>query len=474
MSGHSFQSERDARVPATRRHFLTTAAAVSLGFVGLYRLLTLRQRLPASASSILLDKFGPLIPDPNGVIDLPNGFTYQVVSRVGDTMSDGFRVPAAHDGMAAFAGPRGLTILVRNHEVSAGLPARHGAFGTRNELFEKLDADLLYDVGNNGTPCLGGTTTLVYDTQQRRLEGSYLSLAGTLRNCAGGPTPWNSWITCEETVERAGPTLAKDHGYCFEVPATEAPTLFKAIPVKAMGRFNHEAVAVDPSSGIVYQTEDRGDGLIYRFIPKTSARLADGGRLQALCFKGRKRLDTRNWETKRVQPGIVHEVTWIDLDDIDSPADDLRYRGFEKGAACFARGEGMWYGQGALYFACTNGGRQQKGQVWRYVPSRAEGSKDEEHDPGRLQLFIEPDDGTLVENCDNVTVTPWGDLILCENGPGEEFLVGVTPAGQIYKLARNAMDHSDLAGATFAPDGSTLFVNLQGKGVTVAISGPWA
>jgi secreted PhoX family phosphatase len=240
-----------------------------------------------------------------------------------------------------------------------------------------------------------------------------------------------------------------------------------------MGRFNHEAVAVDPSSGIVYQTEDRGDGLIYRFIPTSPGRLADGGRLQALCFKGRKRLDTRNWDRKRVQPGIAHEVTWIDLDDIDSPADDLRYRGLEKGAACFARGEGMWYGQGALYFACTDGGRKQKGQVWRYVPSLAEGSKDEESNPGRLQLFIEPDDGTLVENCDNVTVTPWGDLILCENGPGEEFLVGVTPAGQIYKLARNAMDHSDIAGATFAPDGSTLFVNLQGKGVTVAITGTW-
>ena len=156
-----------------------------------------------------------------------------------------------------------------------------------------------------------------------------------------------------------------------------------------------------------------------------------------------------------------------------APADDLRYQGFEKGAARFARGEGMWYGRDAIYFACTDGGRQKSGQIWRYVPSPAEGSSNERDKPGRLELFIEPNDGALVENCDNVTVTPWGDLILCENGPGEEFLVGVTPAGQFYRLARNAMDHADLAGATFAPDGSTLFVNIQGKGVTLAITGPW-
>jgi hypothetical protein len=133
----------------------------------------------------------------------------------------------------------------------------------------------------------------------------------------------------------------------------------------------------------------------------------------------------------------------------------------------------MWYGREAVYFACTNGGRQKLGQVWRYVPSPAEGTSDEQDRPGRLELFIEPNDGALVENCDNVTVTPWGDLILCENGPGDEFLVGVTPAGEIYRLGRNALDQQDLAGATFAPDGSTLFVNIQGRGVTLAITGPW-
>ncbi|HEY7449609.1 MAG TPA: alkaline phosphatase PhoX [Vicinamibacterales bacterium] len=411
--------------------------------------------------------------DPDGIFDLPKGFTYQVVSWAGQKMTDGLFVPYAHDGMAAFPGPNGLTILVRNHEVNAGRPGRYGAFGANNELLDEKRARLLYDPGRRGSPCLGGTTTLVYDTKQRRLERSYLSLAGTLRNCAGGPTPWNTWISCEETVDRANQTLDEDHGYCFEVPVSDVPNLVKAIPLKEMGRFNHEAVAVNPATGIVYQTEDRPDGLIYRFIPEEPGRLAEGGRLQALCVKDRKGFDTRNWDYERVKPGTPLEVRWIDVDDVDSPADNLRYQGFGDGAARFARGEGMWYGRDAIYFACTNGGRQKTGQVWRYLPSPAEGSRNEDDKPGRLELFIEPNDGALVENCDNVTVTPWGDLILCENGPGDEFLVGVTPAGEIYRLGRNALDQQDLAGATFAPDGSTLFVNIQGRGVTLAITGPW-
>jgi hypothetical protein len=434
----------------------------------------MRPPFSASASSARIDKFGPLLRDPNAVVDLPKGFSYQIISRVGETMTDGLLVPNAHDGMAAFPGPNGLTILVRNHEVSAGRSARHGAFGARNELFDKRYAQLLYDAGRTAGPCLGGTTTLVYDTRQRRLERSFLSLAGTLRNCSGGPTPWNTWITCEEAVDRASRTLARDHGYCFEVPATDTPTLVKAIPLTAMGRFNHEAVAVDPRSGIVYQTEDRVDGLIYRFIPEKAGQLTEGGRLQALCVKDRRGLDTRNWDKSRVQVRTVLETRWVNVDDIHAPADDLRYQGFDMGAARFARAEGMWYGRDAVYFACTNGGRQKQGQVWRYMPSPVEGSRDEQNNPGRLELFIEPNDSALVENCDNVTVTPWGDLILCENGPGEEFLVGVTPEGKFYRFARNAMDYSDLAGATFAPDGTTLFVNLQGSGVTLAITGPWS
>jgi secreted PhoX family phosphatase len=166
-------------------------------------------------------------------------------------------------------------------------------------------------------------------------------------------------------------------------------------------------------------------------------------------------------------------VTWIDLDDVESPEDDLRFRGFASGAARFARGEGMWYGRGAIYFACTNGGSEKKGQIWKYTPSPDEGKPEESREPGRLELFVEPNDGTLVENADNLTMAPWGDLIVCEDGSEQQFLVGVTPEGEIYKFARNAMNTSELAGATYSPDGSTLFVNIQSPGITLAITGPW-
>ena len=133
----------------------------------------------------------------------------------------------------------------------------------------------------------------------------------------------------------------------------------------------------------------------------------------------------------------------------------------------------MWYGRGAVYFVCTSGGRAKKGQIWRYLPSPHEGTPEEARDPGTLELFVEPNDGGLIDNADNLTVAPWGDLILCEDGGGEQFVVGVTPRGGIYKFGRNAQSDSEFAGATFSPDGSTLFVNIQSPGLTLAITGPW-
>ena len=257
-----------------------------------------------------------------------------------------------------------------------------------------------------------------------------------------------SWITCEETVERAGKVCSLDHGYNFEVPATAKPHLAKAVALKAMGRFNHEAIAVDPKTGIVYQTEDRHDGLLYRFIPNVKGQLARGGKLQALVVEDAAALDTRNWEEQRVQVGDKLTVRWLEMDEVESPKDDLRQRGFAKGAARFARGEGMWYAEGSIYFACTNGGAKKAGQVWKLTGDT-------------LELFAEPNDKDLCDNCDNLTVAPWGDVVLCEDGGGEQFLVGITPAGRFYKLGRNAKSNSEFAGATFSPDGSTLFVNIQ-------------
>jgi len=453
----------------TRRDLLA-AAAVSAGFLGARRLFAgAPATLPTTAG------YGPLLPDPAGLFDVPAGFSYRIFSRTGQVMDDQLRVPGKHDGMAAFAGPNGSTLLVRNHELSADLGAAD-AFGFNKELLRRVSPGKFYDFGFGKNPCPGGTTTLVYNTRDQMLERHYLSLAGTLRNCAGGPTPWGSWVTCEETVIRANETeYEKDHGYNFEVPATVEMELVDPVPLRAMGRFNHEAIAVDAKSGIVYQTEDRHEGLIYRYISNIKGKLAEGGRLQAMRAKDRKSLDTRNWEPQRtMDAGLPIAVEWVDMEDIESPTDELRMWGFyAKGCARFARGEGMWAGQDGIYFACTNGGTRKQGQVFRYTPSPAEGTAAEVDNPGKLELFIEPNNSNLMNNADNLTIAPWADVVFSEDGPGDNFLRGITPKGEIYTIGRNAMNNSELAGCCFSPDGTTLFVNIQNPGLTVAIFGPW-
>ena len=446
----------------TRRRFLQDTAAIAAGFGGLQ---TLSARL-AEKDSLVTKGHGPLLPDKAKVLERPKGCSYKIISKAGEKMDDGLILPGKPDGMAAFPGPNGTTILIRNHEINPAVNPSLGAFGKQNALLtdairaKMYDADTKLKEGSTAA-CLGGTSTMVYDTKSHKVVRQFLSLTGTLKNCAGGLTPWGSWITCEETTDRASKTLAQDHGYNFEVPVTAKPTLTKAVPLKAMGRFNHEAVAVDPKTGIVYETEDRGDGLIYRFIPKVKGQLAKGGKLQALAVNGSPSLDTRNWEEQNVGVGAKLPVKWLDMNDVESPKDDLRQRGFKKGAARFARGEGMWYSRDSIYFACTNGGKKKDGQVWRLTGDM-------------LELFAEPNDEALCDNCDNLTVAPWGDLILCEDGGAEQFLVGITPEGKFFKLGRNAKSNSEFAGACFSPDGTTLFVNIQHAGLTLAVTGPWA
>lgn len=460
----------------TRRDFLRQAAAVTAGFGGL-RLFVLTgctdDRASRDAGASRRVDFGPLVPDPDGIFDLPAGFAYTIVSRFGDTMDDGFLVPHRPDGMAAFPGPGGLTIVVRNHELNPGRERKEGAFGEDFALAKRLDRSDFYDPGKDLHPAGGGTTTFVYDTKQQRLVRQFLSLAGTFTNCDGGPTPWNSWLSCEEHAALARDPFIRDHGWVFEVPAAAEPGLARPIPIKPMGRFEHEAVAVDPRSGVVYETEDRADGILYRYIPDVPGDLHAGGRLQALSIRGRPSLDTRNWEERTVSPGDVLDVEWIDLADVEAPEDDLRHRGFAAGAARFARGEGMWYGRKTVYFACTNGGPAQIGQIWKYTPSSAEATAGEADRPGTLELFVESTDPGVLENADNLTVAPWGDLFVCEDSNDGDHLVGIRPNGEMYRFGKNALSVSELAGVTFSPDGSTLFVNLQDDGLTLAITGPW-
>ena len=461
----------------SRREFLKNSLITS-GFLGLsacsqnYSTAVFSGKL--GSTGLATKGYGPLLSDPNGRLKLPKGFSYKVISERGARMDDGQIVPPAHDGMATFPGPDGLTLIVRNHEVS---PSQEDKVEyLKSSEWKGISDSKRYDSGANGTHCTGGTTTLVFDTRTQELKRHYLSLTGTIRNCSGGVTPWGSWITCEENVNRADDRLQKDHGYNFEVPANYEIGLTDPVPLKDMGRFNHEAVSVDPASGIVYQTEDRPDGLIYRFIPHVRGHLAKGGRLQALVIRGAPSSDTRNWEEIDLPSFPVKqsiEVEWIDIDDPTAPNDDLRYKGFENGAARFARGEGMFYGNGEIYFACTNGGPKKFGQVFRYRPSAFEGMSQESANPGKLELFIESQDLELLKACDNLTVAPWGDIVICEDDNESSAIVGITTDGKMYKIGHVQVE-SEVAGACFSPDGTTLFVNIQNSpGETLAITGPW-
>lgn len=462
----------------SRRKILGSPAAIATGF------LALRTHVLKSANAsgkLISDGYGKPTNDPEKNLALPPGFTYSLLSSRGEKMDDGLFVPGQHDGMAAFPGPGGKVLLVRNHELNPS-HGKWSAFGENRELWPSFDKSMAYDPGqNNQLGGYGGTTTILYDPKKKKVDKHFLSLAGTEWNCAGGATPWGSWISCEESVARAKDPggYDRDHGYPFEVPARADGKLASPVPILPMGRFRREAVAVDPRSGVVYQTEDRHDGLIYRYIPRKPGKLHEGGRLQALTIRKEKSMDTRNWR-ENLQPNKPRmpiskwlQTTWIDVEDIHSPDDSLRKHGHAKGAAIFARGEGMWYGNGSVYWACTNGGPFMKGQIFRYIPSPYEGTLRERTKPGVMQLYIESHSSKVLENCDNLTVAPWGDLFICEDNAGSCSIVRVTKNGEISQFAENRYSKSELAGACFSPDGRTLFVNLQKGGLTLAITGPW-
>ncbi len=437
--------------------------ASALAFAGL-----VNNRALSATRNVTVNGYGPLKMAPTAILDLPDGFKYKVISRMGDVMNDGVQVPDKADGMGCFAYEGSKVILVRNHETWKQSHAP-GQYMKQEQL-----RPFAYDVSEDGMVLPGGTTTIIYDLETQERVREFYSLVGTAVNCAGGKTPWGSWLTCEETLMKAGDGVLKDHGWVFEVPAS-ATGLIEPVPLKAMGRFNHEAAAVDPKTGIVYLTEDRPNGLFYRFIPNVYGELEKGGKLQALGIKGRAfGFDSRNWSKKFMKPGSWLDAAWVDLEDIESPNDDLRIRGFISGAAIFARGEGIHWGDGELYFCCSTGGAEQIGQVMRYVPSADEGTSEENNNPGRLQLFFESTDKSTFGLGDNIVVAPNGHLIICEDHYDStiNYIRGITPEGAVYNIARVNVD-SETAGACFSPDGSTLFVNVQNPTTTLAITGPW-
>lgn len=414
-----------------------------------------------------VEGYGRLVADPKGFLDLPQGFSYSVISSAGEAMADGFVVPDHFDGMGCIPLDHGKVALIRNHELTPGT-GRQGPTANDPARESRLAALPVYGRDVNGAVLPGGTSTVIYDTAHGRTVDQFLSLVGTVANCAGGITPWGSWLTCEETA-LAAPSVEKSHGWIFEVPATQRG-LVAPVPLKAMGRFRHEAAAVDPDTGIVYLTEDRDDSLFYRFIPKVPGKLAQGGALQALALVDGL-ADSRNWDGMAFAPGTTRAMRWIDMDNVESPDDDLRQRGHAAGALLFARGEGIHLGTNAagkpeFFFTATSGGAGRYGQIFRYTPAGKDG--------GALQLFVESDDPRRMDYADNLAVAPWGHLIVCEDRTGNKInhLRGVTPDGRTYTLARlNA--ETELAGACFSPDGRILFVNAYSPGRTLAITGPW-
>jgi secreted PhoX family phosphatase len=451
-----------------RRRFLQTLAVA-----------TTTPRMTGAADSGQ-SAFGSLKPDPDGILDLPDGFGYTIVSSTGEEMDDGLLVPGRQDGMAAFAGDDGNIIIICNHELRPQ-HAHMSPFGSNAERFSHADPATIYDAGGGKTPGLGGTTTIHYDPERKRRTRMHMSLMGTEINCAGGPTPWRSWLTCEECFYDEGTSFEwghvihrdRKHGYIFEVHVDETKAV-KPVPLKAMGRFEHEAAAFNPGAGVVYLTEDRHESLLYRFIPEVRGRLAEGGRLQALAIRSRPDFDTRNWSDPAGMPvGKWFETDWVDLEEPDVSSNNLRHQGREKGATIFARGEGITWADGEVVMAATIGGPERLGQVFTYLPSPAEGTPGEDSRPGMLRLFTQSSSDSVLRHADNLQLSPWGDIIVCEDTADHCGLVGITPEGRQYALADNAYTESELAGICFSPDGSIMFVNIQERGLTLAITGPW-
>jgi secreted PhoX family phosphatase len=423
----------------------------------------LKPKIPENSDELGITVVGDLRGVP--LLDLPDGFRYKAFSITGQTMNDGGLVPGNHDGMGCFAGQDGRMILVRNHELLPG----ENKFGSKAGV--AAPADRKWDAA-----ATGGATTLAV-APDGSLVKHFGTLAGTIRNCAGGPTPWGSWISCEENVDvpDAVNGLLRKHGYNFEVPAT-ATGFVDPVPLFAMGRFRHEAVAVDPRSGFLYQTEDREDGALYRFRPKRRGVLREGGALEAMVIDDpRLQSDASgSASTRQGMRGLLGaplRVRWILIEEPDPMEDTVRYEALVKGAARFSRGEGAWYGNGRVYFVCTTGGDAGKGQVWAFDPKSE-----------TVTLIVESAGGADFDNPDNVTVAADGSLYMCEDSPGQQFIVGISPSGRLFRFARNAVirpdrggkpGNSEFTGACFSPDGRWLFVNNYGVGITFGIRGPW-
>ena len=410
--------------------------------------------------------YGPLVDDPAGILSLPKGFSYKIVAQSGvTTLDSGEPTPSDPDGTASFPRRHGGSVLINNHEVSGSEPFR-----------VPLAPGFVYDPAAGG-----GTTNIEVDRKGNRIR-EYVSLAGTQNNCAGGTTPWKTWLTCEEAED----ILGKPHGYVFEVDPYDQRANRDPKPIKALGRYAHEAVVVDPYEGRLYLTEDASNpnGLLYRFTPPRHAlplrrgslrRLADdAGRLEAL------KAFTRHGEfvpdlSVATKPGTKYRTSWVPVPDRDATTLSVRKQ-FGPGEITRSRKlEGMWWADDGAYFvasfARTSDGSaaQHDGQIWFIDPRRQTIEL-------KLHFAYTPDDqDSDPDGPDNITVSAFGGVIIAEDGDGVQHLVGATERGETFFFARNddAVENSEFAGPNFSSDKRILFANIQFPGYVFAIQGPF-
>lgn len=462
----------------SRRQFLARTATVSAGaaLAGLFA-------TSGPAGAFPLAGYGPLQTDPLGLVDLPVGFSYKVLALtnpIGTTPATqlGLRLPAenlgavpgAADGMGSVYEPAtGRTYLVCNHELTTGARVPTIFRGNPVATYDSLAG------------AAGGCTTLVLDADMNVID-HIPAIAGTIRNCAGGMTPWGTWLTCEEDQSTPnGTAREKQHGYLFEVDPRTGLT--NAVPYTAMGRANHEAVAIDPSTSAAYITEDATGSVVFKFVPNDTSQqfgsLGNGGSLYAMKVPG-----IANFAELVTTGQVISGVTW-------TPAAAADVAGLKDtfNSATVTRGtkiEGCWWIGGALWFAQSFSGAIAASAFGPAAPANDGGVFKYDPVAGTLTTITRiPAGGTTVTvadatttqnhiilNPDNIAATPYGGAIWSQDGGSSQYLVALSPDGTFFPVARNPAG-GEWAGAHFSHDGTWLFANQQTRGLTVAITGPW-